>query len=38
MEEVPQAACETIEAVDGEEPVSGIDVFSPPRANPDWQD
>jgi quercetin dioxygenase-like cupin family protein len=21
-----------------EEPVSGIDVFSPPRANPDWMD
>jgi len=21
-----------------EEPLSGIDVFSPPRANPDWQD
>ena len=21
---------------DGEEPVSGIDVFSPPRARPDW--
>jgi quercetin dioxygenase-like cupin family protein len=23
---------------DGEEPVSGIDVFSPPRPNPDWQE
>lgn len=23
---------------EGEEPVSGIDVFSPPRTNPDWQD
>ena len=21
---------------EGDEPVSGIDVFSPPRANPDW--
>lgn len=23
---------------EGEEPVSGIDVFSPPRTNPDWQE
>jgi len=23
---------------DAEEPVSGIDVFSPPRPDPDWQD
>ncbi|WP_123536657.1 cupin domain-containing protein [Halosimplex salinum] len=22
----------------GEEPLEGIDVFAPPRANPDWQD
>lgn len=23
---------------EGKEPVSGIDVFSPPRVNPDWQE
>jgi quercetin dioxygenase-like cupin family protein len=22
----------------GDDPVFGIDIFSPPRANPDWQD
>jgi quercetin dioxygenase-like cupin family protein len=23
---------------EGEEPVAGVDIFSPPRANPDWQE